>query len=82
MCVKSVKTHTERAMTMDILTHDESEVWFPLCCQTALVRRVRSFESDLEPFEQAALNELRHIIAEMSSQADREWSRARRSANA
>jgi hypothetical protein len=66
--VKGVKSQTERAMTMDILTDDESEVWFSLCWQAALVGRARSFESDLEPFEQAALNELWHIIAEMSPQ--------------
>jgi hypothetical protein len=65
---KGVKAQSERAMTMDILTHDESEVWFPLCWQDTLVGRVRNFESDVEPFGQAALNELRHIIAEMSPQ--------------
>jgi hypothetical protein len=66
--VKGVKTQTERAMTMDILTDDGSEVWFPVCWQAAIVGRVRPFDSDLVPFEQAALNELRHIIAEMSPQ--------------
>lgn len=66
--VKGTQTQTERAMTMDLLTDPESEVWFPLCWQAALVGRARSFESDLEPFEQASLNELRHIVAEMSPQ--------------
>jgi|GEM_PF-1942552 len=66
--VKGMKDQTERAMTMDLLTDEASELWFPLCWQAALVGRVRPFERDVVPFEQPALNELRHIIAEMSPQ--------------
>jgi len=54
--VKGVKTQDERAMTMDLLTDDGSEVWFPLCWQAALVGRVRPFESDSMPFTQTTLN--------------------------
>jgi len=66
--VKGVKTQTEHAMTMDLLTDDGSEVWFPLCWQAALVGRVKPFEHDLMPFEQPALDDLRRIIAEMAPQ--------------
>ncbi len=39
--VKGTKTQTERAMTMDLLTDEGSEIWFPICWQAVLVGRVR-----------------------------------------
>jgi hypothetical protein len=66
--VKGVKTNPERAMTMEILADADSEVWFPLCWQAALVGRVQTFDADRVSFEQAKLDELRHIIAEMAPQ--------------
>jgi hypothetical protein len=68
MFVKGVKTNPERAMTMDILTDEGSEVWFPLCWQAALVGRTQPFDTDRISFGQEELIELRHIIAEMAPQ--------------
>jgi hypothetical protein len=66
--VKGVKTNTERAMTMAILTDAGSEVWFPLCWQAALVGRTQPFEADRVTFREVELDELRHIITEMAPQ--------------
>jgi hypothetical protein len=66
--VKGIKTQSERAMTMDILTDEGSEVWFPLCWQAAIVGRVHSFETNIVPFTQTTLSGMRHIVAEMSPQ--------------
>jgi hypothetical protein len=66
--VKGVKTNPERTMTMEILADADSEVWFPLCWQAALVGRAQTFDADRVSFEQAKLDELRHIIAEMAPQ--------------
>lgn len=68
MFVKGVKTHTERAMTMETLIDPGSEVWFPLCWQAALVGRVRPFEAEIAAFEKTQLDELRHIVAEIAPQ--------------
>jgi len=64
--VKGEKTQTERAMTMDVLTHDASVIYFPLCWQACIVGSAKPFDRDLEPFEQSDLTELRHIVAEMA----------------
>lgn len=66
--VKGVKTNSERAMTMEILTDAGSEVWFPLCWRAALVGRTQPFDADRVTFGELELDELRHIIAEMAPQ--------------
>jgi hypothetical protein len=66
--VKGEKTLTEETMTTEVLTDDRSEVWFPLCWQAAIVGRIQPFESEVESFDQIALNDLRHIVSEMSPQ--------------
>jgi hypothetical protein len=63
---KGSKLQAEAAMTMELLKDDESELWFPLCWQAAIVGRARPFGADLIPFEQPTLSELRHIVAEMA----------------
>jgi hypothetical protein len=66
--VKGTKVNPHEAMTMELLNDEDSEIWFPLCWQAALVGRVRPFDTDLLPFDQPVLNELRHIVAEMAPQ--------------
>ena len=64
--VKGEKTQTERSMTMDILTDAATEVYFPFCWRACLVGRVEPFSTDVEPFEQFDLEELRHMVAKMA----------------
>jgi hypothetical protein len=64
--VRGNKVNPYQAMTMALLKDDESEQWFPLCWQAALVGRNQPFHIDLLPFDQPTLREIRHIVAEMA----------------
>jgi Protein of unknown function (DUF4238) len=62
--VRGTKPQTERAMTMDILSDEQTEIWFPLFWQAAIVGRSQPFERNLVSFETSGLRELQHIVAE------------------
>lgn len=64
--VKGERPQTEAAMTMDLITDPQSEVYFPLCWQACIVGRSTPFDEDVVPFDQSNLILLRHMIAEMA----------------
>jgi len=64
--VKGSKAKEEGPMTMEILMDRESELWFPLCWQAALIGRARPYEEDVRAFEKEELHELQQIVAEMA----------------
>jgi hypothetical protein len=64
--VKGERPQTEPAMTMDLITDPQSEVYLPLCWQARIVGRSTPFDVDVVPFDQSNLILLRHMIAEMA----------------
>lgn len=66
--VKGEIPKPEQGLTTDVLMHEASVIYFPLCWQACLVGRRLPLERDLETFDQADLLDLRHMIAEMAPQ--------------
>jgi hypothetical protein len=64
--VKGERQMREPAITMDLITDAQSEIYFPLCWQACIVGRSMPFDENLVPFEQPNLLLLRHMIAEMA----------------